>query len=172
MSASQLNPSSSKGLFENPASRVCTDWAFAKTQCDTWKKAGEKLVFTNGCFDLLHVGHVTYLAEARTLGTKLIVGINSDASVRKLKGASRPIQSEYDRATILAALRSVDLVVVFSQDTPLLLIEELLPHVLVKGGDYKVDDIVGAKEVLAHGGEVKVLSFVAGKSTSAIVARI
>lgn len=160
-----------KALYENPASRVAIDWAFAKTQCEQWNASGEKVVFTNGCFDLLHIGHVTYLAEARALGTKLIVGVNSDQSVKKLKGDSRPIQSEQDRATILAALRSVDLVVVFTQDTPLELINELQPAILVKGGDYDLDAIVGAKEVLANGGEVKILSFVKGKSTSAIVAK-
>ena len=130
------------------------------------------MVFTNGCFDLLHLGHVTYLAEARALGTKLVVGLNSDDSVRRLKGETRPLQTAHDRAHILAALRSVDLVVEFEEDTPLRLITTVMPDVLVKGGDYTVDSIVGAREVLAAGGRVEVLGFLAGRSTTGIVGRM
>ena len=159
-----------KTLYEDPQSRCAPDWAFAKTRCDAWRAAGQRLVFTNGCFDLLHRGHVTYLAEARALGDRLIVGLNSDDSVRKLKGTDRPLQTQSDRAFILAGLRAVDLVVVFEEDTPLELIKTLRPDVLVKGGDYSIATIVGAAEMQAWGGEVRVLSFVEGKSSSKLIA--
>ena len=159
-----------KTLYEDPQSRCAPDWAFAKTRCDAWRAAGQRLVFTNGCFDLLHRGHVTYLAEARALGDRLIVGLNSDDSVRKLKGTRRPLQTQSDRAFILAGLRAVDLVVVFEDDTPLELIKTLRPNVLVKGGDYSIATIVGAAEMQAWGGEVRVLSFVEGKSSSKLIA--
>lgn len=133
-----------------------------------WRGRAERVVFTNGCFDLLHVGHVTYLAQARALGDRLVVGLNDDASVRRLKGESRPLQPLADRAAILAALRSVDLVVPFPEDTPLELITALRPDVLVKGGDYAPAEIVGAAEVMGWGGRVLTLPFVAGRSTSAI----
>ena len=152
--------------------RIAADWASAKTQVAHWRAAGERVVFTNGCFDLLHVGHVAYLAEARALGERLVVGLNDDASVRRLKGPTRPLQTAPDRARILAALRSVDLVVAFAHDTPLALINALRPDVLVKGGDYAPEQIVGAAEVTGWGGEVRQLSFVAGKSTSDIVRRM
>lgn len=134
--------------------------------------AGERIVFTNGCFDLLHPGHVTYLEAARNLGDLLVVGLNSDASVRRLKGPARPILPEADRATVLAGLRSVDYVVVFADDTPLALIEALLPDVLVKGGDWAVDRIVGREAVEAAGGRVAALPFVEGSSTTGIVERV
>lgn len=129
-------------------------------------------MFTNGCFDLLHVGHVTYLAQARALGARLVVGVNDDASVRRLKGPSRPIQTVDDRAILLAALRSVDLVVAFAEDTPLELILALRPEVLVKGGDYAPGEIVGADEVAGWGGRVAILPFVPGRSTSRIAASL
>ncbi len=119
-----------------------------------WQRAGEQVVFTNGVFDLLHPGHLKLLRQARGQGDRLVVGLNSDASVRRLKGPSRPVQPQRARAAVLAALRDVDLVVVFSQDTPLKLIVALGPDVLVKGGDYTRDQIVGAAEVLARGGRV------------------
>ncbi|MEW6490841.1 MAG: D-glycero-beta-D-manno-heptose 1-phosphate adenylyltransferase [Thermodesulfobacteriota bacterium] len=136
------------------------------------RRAGERVVFTNGCFDLLHPGHVTYLEAARDLGDLLVVGLNSDESVRRLKGPARPILPQADRAAVLAGLRSVDYVVVFEEDTPLRLIEALLPHVLVKGGDWAVDRIVGREAVEAAGGRVAALPFVEGRSTTGIVERV
>jgi rfaE bifunctional protein nucleotidyltransferase chain/domain len=127
------------------------------------------LVFTNGCFDLLHPGHVEHLAQARALGDLLVVGLNSDDSVRRLKGARRPLVAEADRAAALAGLGSVDAVIVFDEDTPLELIEELLPDVLVKGGDYHLDGIVGREVVEQAGGDVRVLHLVEGYSTTNIL---
>lgn len=136
---------------------------------DHCRKANKKIVFTNGCFDLLHVGHVRYLQEAKEQGDILVVGVNSDASVKRLKGSQRPIQTEGDRAEILLCLKSVDHVVIFTQDTPEKIINELCPDVLVKGGDWSVDQIVGAKAVLARGGVVKSLQFIDGKSTTKLI---
>lgn len=136
------------------------------------KNKGEKVVFTNGCFDLLHAGHVAYLEEAGKLGDRLIVAVNSDASVSRLKGPSRPINTLDRRMRVLAGLQSVDWVVPFEEDTPAEIIAQLMPNVLVKGGDYQVEDIAGADTVLAAGGEVKVLSFVDGVSTTAMVRSI
>jgi rfaE bifunctional protein nucleotidyltransferase chain/domain len=133
---------------------------------------GRRLVFTNGCFDLLHVGHVRYLAEARRLGDALLVAINSDASVRALKGAGRPILGESERAEILAALSSVDFVTVFDDESPRSLISAVLPDVLVKGGDYQPDEIHGREEVERAGGRVLSLPFVEGASTTSIIERI
>lgn len=148
------------------------DWEQAKWQCELWKKSGAKIIFTNGCFDLIHYGHLQYLAEASRLGDKLVIGLNSDQSVARLKGRHRPIKDEKNRGALLASLLFVDLVVKFEEDTPLELIKSLLPDVLVKGGDYVIDDIVGAKEVMANGGKVQTLSFVEGYSTSALEAKI
>lgn len=131
--------------------------------------AHKKIVFTNGCFDLLHVGHIRYLQEAKRLGDLLVVGINTDESVRKLKGPTRPVQNENDRAEILAALAAVDYVVHFSEETPLELIKQVKPDILVKGGDWKPDQIVGSDFVLSRGGQVKSLQFVEGRSTTAII---
>ncbi len=134
---------------------------------------GQKVVFTNGCFDLLHVGHVQYLEEARSLGDALIVAVNTDDSVRRLsKGPGRPINPEADRARVLAALASVDRVVLFPEDTPQEIIAELQPDVLVKGGDYAPEEIVGREVVLARGGQIRVIPFVPGYSTSALLARV
>ena len=133
---------------------------------------GERIVMTNGCFDLLHAGHVRYLAEAAALGDRLIVAVNDDASVRRLKGSERPINPLAARMEVLAALRAVDWVVPFGEDTPRALIAQLLPDVLVKGGDYRPEDIAGGAEVIANGGEVIVLGFVEGHSTTATVGRI
>lgn len=137
-----------------------------------WKSQGERIVFTNGCFDLLHLGHVHYLADAHDLGHRLIVGVNADASVRQLKGPSRPIQDEYTRQHLLASLACVDAVVLFEEETPYDLIAAILPDMLVKGGDWSPDQIVGADLVLANGGEVRSLPFVEGFSTSKIEAKI
>src|SRR5919112_995265 len=136
------------------------------------RAAGRRLVFTNGCFDLLHVGHVRYLAGARRLGDALLVAINSDASVRALKGTGRPVLSESERAEILAALSSVDFVTVFEEDSPRALISEVLPDVLVKGGDYQLDEIHGREEVERAGGRVLSLPFVEGASTTSIIERV
>ena len=136
-----------------------------------WRVEGLCVVFTNGCFDLLHIGHVTLLDDARRGGDRLIVGINSDASVSRLKGPSRPIVPEHARARVLAGLAAVDAVVVFDEPTPLELMKALRPDVIVKGGDYVADEIVGAKEVRSWGGRVKIVPFVPGFSTTQIIAR-
>ncbi|HET6884478.1 MAG TPA: D-glycero-beta-D-manno-heptose 1-phosphate adenylyltransferase [Pirellulales bacterium] len=136
------------------------------------EQAGRKIVFTNGCFDLLHVGHVSYLAEARALGEVLVVGVNSDASVRQLKGPTRPVIAERDRMTMLAALSAVDYVIVFDEPTPHRLLERLRPDVLVKGGTYRPDEVVGHEIVTAYGGEVCVVGLVDGVSTTKIVASL
>ena len=138
----------------------------AKQIVAEWKTAGEKIVFTNGCFDIIHKGHVSYLAKARDLGTKLILGLNTDESVKRLKGANRPVKELESRALTVASFEYIDLVIPFSEDTPLKVISTLLPDVLVKGGDYKIDDIVGAKEVTANGGTVQTIDFVDGFSTT------
>ncbi|MBA2654532.1 MAG: bifunctional D-glycero-beta-D-manno-heptose-7-phosphate kinase/D-glycero-beta-D-manno-heptose 1-phosphate adenylyltransferase HldE [Gammaproteobacteria bacterium] len=133
---------------------------------------GEKIVMTNGCFDVLHAGHITYLEEARSLGNRLIVAINDDNSVKQLKGNNRPINTLQDRMILISALRCVDWVVSFSEDTPERLITRVLPDILVKGGDYSIPDIAGSKQVLENGGEVKILSFVEGYSSTATIKRM
>lgn len=136
------------------------------------KSVGKKIVFTNGCFDILHVGHVCYLEEARNLGDYLVIGVNADASVSRLKGPSRPINPLQQRMMVLAALQSVDAVIPFSEDTPYELIKALSPDLLVKGGDWKVEDIVGSELVLAKGGQVLSLPFTEGWSTTYIEQKI
>jgi D-beta-D-heptose 7-phosphate kinase/D-beta-D-heptose 1-phosphate adenosyltransferase len=133
------------------------------------KARGERVVMTNGCFDILHAGHVSYLEEAKSFGDRLMVAVNDDASVARLKGASRPITPLQDRMAVLAGLAAVDWVVPFAEDTPAAVIARLLPNVLVKGGDYRAQDIAGGDAVLANGGEVRVLSFKQGRSTSALI---
>jgi rfaE bifunctional protein nucleotidyltransferase chain/domain len=133
---------------------------------------GKRVVFTNGCFDIIHVGHVKYLDRAKGLGDILVIGLNSDRSVRKLKGRSRPVNSEKDRAEVLSALKSVDYVTIFGEDTPEKLIMKLRPDVLVKGGDWKVKDIVGGDFVKSLGGKVASIPFVKGRSTSSLIAKI
>jgi len=136
------------------------------------RRDGLTVVFTNGCFDLLHPGHVRYLADARSLGDVLVVALNSDRSVRILKGEGRPILNEQERAEVVAALQAVDFVTIFDQETPLALIARLLPDILVKGGDWSVDEIVGREEVEAAGGKVLSLPYIEGKSTTEIIERI
>lgn len=136
------------------------------------KEEGKKVVFTNGCFDILHIGHLRYLNEAKELGDILIVGVNSDASVKRLKGETRPINPEGDRAEMLTGLKAVDYTVIFEEDTPVELIGELKPSIHVKGGDYKVEDLPESKVVFAYGGEVKILSLIDGRSTSNVVKKI
>lgn len=147
-------------------------WAKAEMQMKDWKAAGLKVVFTNGCFDLMHIGHVDYLEKARALGDRLVVGLNTDASVQRIKGPSRPICDDFSRSRVLAALQSVDMVVFFDQDTPFDLIRALNPDILTKGQDYSIENIVGADFVLQNGGMVKTIPFVEGYSTSAIVQKI
>ena len=149
------------------------DWEAAARWVKELQSAGHKVVFTNGCFDLLHPGHVRYLESARELGDALIVGVNTDASVARLgKGRGRPFTPEADRARVLAALACVDRVVLFGEDTPLALITRLAPDILVKGGDYRLDEIVGREVVLARGGRVVALPFVPGYSTTSLIDRI
>lgn len=136
------------------------------------KENGKKVVFTNGCFDILHVGHLRYLNAAKELGDVLFVGVNSDASVKRLKGESRPINNEADRAEMLAGLEAVDYSVIFSEDTPVELIDELKPSIHVKGGDYKKEDLPETAVVERNGGEVKILMLVEGKSTTSVVKKI
>ena len=135
------------------------------------RRAGKRIVFTNGCFDILHAGHAKYLRAAASLGDVLVVGLNGDASVRRLKGEGRPVQKAGDRAYLLASLGCVSFVVVFGEDTPESLIRSVVPHVLVKGGDWKGRRIVGADFVASHGGTVKTIRFLPGRSTSSIIAR-
>lgn len=135
------------------------------------RRQGKKIVFTNGCFDILHAGHAQYLRKAASLGDLLVVGVNSDASVRRLKGAGRPLQPAADRAYLLASLQAVSFVVVFSEDTPAALIEEVAPDVLVKGADWKGKKIVGADFVRARGGNVRTIRFLPGRSTTILLER-
>lgn len=148
------------------------DLSAAKAQVAEWKRHGKRVVFTNGCFDLLHLGHVDYLEKARNLGDVLVVGLNTDDSVSRFKGPQRPIQDEVSRARVMASLQAVDLVVFFNEDTPQNLISELLPHILVKGSDYLAENIVGADVVKNAGGVVKTIDFVPGYSTTRIVEKI
>ena len=141
-------------------------------KANQWKKEGKKIVFTNGVFDLLHKGHIFSLTQAAKEGDVLVIGLNSDSSVRRLKGDSRPINDQDSRALLLAALSMVDAVVIFEEDTPLKLITSILPGVLVKGGDYTVDEIAGAKEVVANGGKVVINPILEGFSTTAIIKAI
>lgn len=143
-------------------------WSEIASLAATWRACGEKIVFTNGCFDLLHVGHVTYLEKARQLGRHLIVGLNTDASVRRLKGETRPLVHELDRARVLSALACVDAVVLFDEDTPAELISRIRPDILVKGGDYKPEEVAGRE----HAGEVRIIDFEEGYSTTGVVEKI
>ena len=136
------------------------------------KDERKKIVFTNGCFDLLHVGHIRYLAQAKKLGDFLIIGLNSDSSVKELKGEDRPINSFEDRATLLSELESVDLVIMFEEQTPENLIKDIVPDILVKGGDYNIEDIVGYQTVIQNGGQVKTLSFYDGYSSTNYINKI
>jgi rfaE bifunctional protein nucleotidyltransferase chain/domain len=143
-----------------------------KAKLTEWKNEGKKVVFTNGVFDLLHIGHITYLAKAAELSDKLIIGLNSDSSVKRIKGEGRPVNDQNSRSVLLAALFFVDAIVVFDEDTPHQLITTLLPDILVKGADYAIENIVGGKEVLANGGEVKTIDFVDGYSSTSIIQKI
>lgn len=152
--------------------KIITDNSNLITQIEEWKQNKQKIVFTNGCFDILHVGHISYLEEAKTLGDKLIVAVNTDNSVKRLKGESRPINALYARMRLLAALACVDAVVAFDEDTPLLVIQTILPDVLVKGGDYEITKIVGYETVTQHGGQVLTLPFIEGYSTTQTIEKM
>ncbi|TAH05698.1 MAG: D-glycero-beta-D-manno-heptose 1-phosphate adenylyltransferase, partial [Runella slithyformis] len=137
-----------------------------------WQAEGQQVVFTNGCFDIVHLGHIDYLEKARALGNKLVLGLNTDASVNRLKGPTRPVVNEYARARMMAAFAFVDAVILFDEPTPLALIQTICPDILVKGDDYAAQDIVGADFVISNGGEVKTISLVAGYSTTALINKI
>jgi len=139
------------------------------SRINQWRQLGKTIAFTNGCFDILHEGHIYSLSQAASEADYLIVGVNADASVKKLKGKSRPINNEHSRSRLLASLMLVDAVIIFKEDTPLDLIKSLLPDVLVKGGDYKVDEIAGAKEVIENGGRVVINPILQGFSTTSII---
>lgn len=151
--------------------KVVRSWKELTEQLSSLRK-GKKVVFTNGCFDILHVGHVRYLQEARAQGDLLVLGLNSDASVRELKGPDRPVQSEEDRAEILAALSCIDFVVIFGEQTAARIVETVRPDIYVKGGDYKIEETPEGKVVLGYGGKVKALQFVPGRSTSSILNKV
>ena len=148
------------------------DFSEIRDLVSTWKSEGKSIVFTNGCFDVLHYGHASYLSEAKDLGDKMIIGLNSDASVRRLKGETRPVNGQLERATLLAALSFVDAVVIFEEDTPERLIKTIHPDVLVKGGDYTIETIVGADFVQSYGGIVKTIPLVENFSTTKILKRL
>ena len=151
---------------------IITDWEIANNQIDHWKKAGSTIVFTNGCFDIIHRGHIELLSAAKKKGDRLVVGLNGDQSVKRLKGNDRPIQPVEDRAMILDAIESVDMVVGFEEDTPAEMILHFLPDVLLKGGDYTIDTIVGADTVITNGGTVETIPLIPEKSTTALLDRI
>ena len=154
-----------------PEDKIVFDWSLLDERLADWRHQGQRIGFTNGCFDLLHPGHVKLLREARAACDRLVVGLNSDASVSRLKGEGRPVQPQHARADVLAALEAVDLVVIFEEDTPIRLIERVLPKVLVKGSDYRREDVVGHEIVEAHGGQVVLVEVVPGHSTTEIVRR-
>lgn len=139
---------------------------------EKWKSEGEEIVFTNGCFDILHIGHVDYLEKARALGSRLVVGLNTDESIKRLKGPQRPITNDESRSRVIAALEFVDAVIFFGEDTPYDLIKALKPDILVKGDDYTVENIVGADIVIENGGEVKTIPLVKGYSTTDVISKI
>lgn len=152
--------------------KITPSWEDALRQRLAWKAAGEEVVFTNGCFDILHQGHVNYLEASRLKGQRLILGLNSDDSIARIKGPLRPIVPEHARAAVLAALQCVDMVVFFDDDTPESLIKYLTPDILTKGADYAIHQIVGADHVLAKGGRVETLPLIDGYSTTAIIEKI
>jgi rfaE bifunctional protein nucleotidyltransferase chain/domain len=153
-------------------SKILFDRTELENQLAIWAFKSQKIVFTNGCFDIIHRGHVEYLAQAASLGDQLIIGLNTDTSVKKLKGQSRPVQDENTRALVLAAFSFVSKVILFEENTPYELIKMVRPDVLVKGGDYKVEEIVGYDIVSAKGGEVVTIDLVEGQSTTSIISRM
>jgi rfaE bifunctional protein nucleotidyltransferase chain/domain len=153
-------------------SKIFKDFDSFNPTLEAWRGKGETIVFTNGCFDILHRGHLEYLAKSADLGDKLVVGLNSDTSVKNLKGASRPLVDEESRALLLASLNFVDAVIFFSEETPYALIRQILPDILVKGSDYSIEKIVGSDVVLRNGGRVETISLVPGFSTSSLINKI
>lgn len=143
-----------------------------KQRVNTWRTERQTIVFSNGCFDIIHPGHAQYLAAAAALGSRLVIGVNTDDSVKRLKGAARPVISENERCLLLASFQFVDAVCMFDEDTPLELIKSIIPDVLVKGKDYTIDQIVGADVVLQHGGKVETIELVEGFSTSSLIEKI
>jgi rfaE bifunctional protein nucleotidyltransferase chain/domain len=158
--------------LKNISKKIYTDAAQMKTRLAVWEFKGRKVVFTNGCFDILHLGHIDYLAKAADMGDKLVIGLNTDESVSRIKGSHRPITDQNSRAMLLASLSFVSAVVLFDEDTPYELISAIKPDVLVKGADYKPEDIVGYDIVTAKGGTVETLEYLEGYSTSAIEEKI
>ncbi len=171
LSAAELRARILPAASRAPEEKIVFDWSQLDERLAEWRRAGLRIGFTNGCFDLLHPGHIKVLAGARAACDRLVVGLNSDASVKRLKGAERPVQDAHARAEVLAALEAVDLVVVFEEDTPEKLIAQVRPRVLVKGGDYKREQVVGREIVEAQGGEIILISLVPGHSTSGMVER-
>lgn len=155
--------------LEKITSKIITDWDMLPAILRDWKNSDQKIVFTNGCFDIIHRGHIELLTKAADFGSKLVMGLNTDMSVKRLKGAGRPIQDETSRALIMAGFSFIDLVVLFGQDTPLELISLIKPDVLVKGGDYKAEEIVGYDVVKRNKGQVVTITFLEGYSTTSIV---
>ena len=151
---------------------IINDWDIANNYIKQWKKTGDTVVFTNGCFDIFHRGHIEILSAAKEKGNRLVVGLNGDQSVTRLKGNDRPLQPFEDRAMILDAIESVDMVVGFEEDTPAKIILHFLPDILVKGGDYTTDTIVGADTVIANGGTVEIIPLIPEKSTTSLLDRI
>ena len=158
--------------LEKALQKITADPVSMQTRLDEWRRQRRKIVFTNGCFDILHAGHFTYLMQAAALGDRLVVALNTDASVQRLKGPSRPVNPQDARALAMAALEVVDMVVFFGEDTPLEILQRIRPDVLVKGGDYRVEDIVGYDLLRSYGGTVTTLPFVDGYSTTRIIGRM
>lgn len=158
-------------LMRKTADKICSREEL-RQRVERWRSDGEKIVFTNGCFDILHLGHIDYLEQSSKFGTRLVVAVNTDASVKKLKGESRPVNDELARTRIMAALAFVDAVTLFAEETPAELIAYISPDVLVKGSDYSVDQIAGASHVLSNGGEVRTIDLVEGYSTTGLIDRL
>jgi len=168
----QFLPGVNMEPLQSVESKIFRKFDLFEPLLEEWKSQGLMLVFTNGCFDLVHRGHVEYLARAAAKGDKLIIGLNSDESVKLLKGEGRPLTDDYSRALLLAAFSFVGAVVIFAEENPSLLIEKILPHFLIKGNDYRIDEIAGYQTVISHGGKVETIDLVAGYSTSSLIKKI
>lgn len=155
-----------------PSINKCVSREDAQKKISNLKQSGKRVVFTNGCFDLLHPGHIQYLEAAKDLGDALVIGLNSDASVKENKGPTRPINPEHTRAIMLAALACVDMVVIFNEKTPILLLSELQPNLHIKGGDYKIEDLPETPTVEGYGGEIQIIPFLAGYSSTSLIEKI
>ena len=155
--------------MEELEKKILENKSILKEQVDAWRSEKRKIVFTNGCFDVLHLGHIKLLRESKKLGNKLIVGLNTDKSITKIKGKNRPINNNHNRSRMLAALSFVDLIVFFSEPTPIKLIKKIRPNILTKGADYNNDIIIGADNVLSYGGEVKLIPLVPNLSTTTLI---